>query len=70
MFEGAANIVLAFRMFEGAANILLAFRGFTRKESFANSFWSTKAENWNGRIAMVSQISRCSNHCGLQACLL
>ena len=24
-------------------------RGFTRKEPFANSFWSPKAENWNGR---------------------
>ena len=28
-------------------------RGFTRKEPFANGFWSTKAENWNGRVAMV-----------------
>lgn len=24
-----------------------------RKEPFANGFWSTKAENWNGRAAMM-----------------
>ena len=28
-------------------------RGYTRKEPFATSFWSPKAENWNGRLAMV-----------------
>ena len=33
--------------------VALMCRGFTRKEPFANGFWSTKAENWNGRVAMV-----------------
>jgi hypothetical protein len=32
-------------------------RGFTRKEPFANHFlglhWTPKAENWNGRLAMM-----------------
>eukprot|EP00878_Enallax_costatus_P000414 GHUV01000504.1.p1 GENE.GHUV01000504.1~~GHUV01000504.1.p1 ORF type:complete len:222 (+),score=48.99 GHUV01000504.1:240-905(+) len=32
-------------------------RDFTRKEAFANNFlglsWSPKAENWNGRVAMM-----------------
>lgn len=28
-------------------------KGYTRKEPFANSFWSPKAENWNGRLAMI-----------------
>ena len=26
---------------------------YYRKEPFANGFWSTKAENWNGRVAMM-----------------
>ncbi|WIA33808.1 hypothetical protein OEZ86_006918 [Tetradesmus obliquus] len=33
------------------------FKGYTRKEPFANHFlglnWSPKAENWNGRLAMM-----------------
>ena len=24
-----------------------------RKEPFANGVWQTKAENWNGRVAMM-----------------
>lgn len=32
-------------------------RGWTRKEEFANHFgglnWTPKAENWNGRVAMM-----------------
>eukprot|EP00884_Botryococcus_braunii_P021411 jgi/Botrbrau1/7954/Bobra.9_2s0112.1 len=28
-------------------------RGFTRKEPFANAIFSPKAENWNGRLAML-----------------
>ena len=32
-------------------------RGYTRKEPFANNFaglnWTPKAENWNGRLAML-----------------
>ena len=31
------------------ASYIPIVRGFTRKEAFATSFWSTKAENWNGR---------------------
>ena len=33
--------------------LICAGRGYTRKEPFANAFWSPKAENWNGRLAMV-----------------
>lgn len=28
-------------------------RGYTRKEPFANGIWTPKAENWNGRTAMM-----------------
>lgn len=28
-------------------------RGYTRKEPFANGIWTPKAENWNGRVAML-----------------
>jgi len=35
------------------ASYIPIVRGYTRKEPFANSFWSPKAENWNGRLAMV-----------------
>ncbi|CAL5227649.1 g10655 [Coccomyxa viridis] len=35
------------------ASYIPIVRGFTRKEPFANAFWSPKAENWNGRVAMV-----------------
>ena len=28
-------------------------RGYTRKEPFANGIWTPKAENWNGRTAMI-----------------
>jgi len=35
------------------ASYIPIVRGYTRKEPFANAFWSTKAENWNGRLAMV-----------------
>jgi hypothetical protein len=35
------------------ASYIPIFKGFTRKEPFANGFWSTKAENWNGRAAML-----------------
>jgi len=28
-------------------------KGFTRKEAFSNGVWNPKAENWNGRIAMM-----------------
>jgi hypothetical protein len=36
---------------------VLLHRGYTRKEPFANNFlglpWTPKAENWNGRLAML-----------------
>ncbi len=31
------------------ASCIPIVRGFTRKEPYANSFWSPRAENWNGR---------------------
>ena len=36
-----------------AATPMLACRGYTRKEPFANGIWTPKAENWNGRVAML-----------------
>jgi len=35
------------------ASYIPIVRGFTRKEPFANAFWSPKAENYNGRLAMI-----------------
>ncbi len=32
---------------------LCLLRGYTRKEPFANGIWTPKAENWNGRTAMI-----------------
>ena len=32
---------------------LMLCRGYTRKEPFANGIWTPKAENWNGRTAML-----------------
>jgi len=46
------SIAATFLLFSFASYIPIV-RGFTRKEPFANGFWSTKAENWNGRVAMV-----------------
>jgi len=34
-------------------------KGFTRKEPFANGVWTPKAENWNGRIAMMGFLGMC-----------
>lgn len=31
----------------------MSCRGYTRKEPFANGIWTPKAENWNGRVAML-----------------
>lgn len=28
-------------------------KGYTRKEPFQTGFWNVKAENWNGRVAML-----------------
>lgn len=46
------SIAAVFLLISFASYIPIA-RGFTRKEPFANSFWSPKAENYNGRLAMV-----------------
>lgn len=35
------------------ASYIPIFRGYTRKEPFANGIWTPKAENWNGRVAML-----------------
>ncbi|KAL0035380.1 hypothetical protein WJX77_003777 [Trebouxia sp. C0004] len=35
------------------ASYIPIFRGYTRKEPFANGIWTPKAENWNGRTAMI-----------------
>ena len=32
---------------------MVVCRGYTRKEPFANGIWTPKAENWNGRVAML-----------------
>ena len=32
---------------------MLLCRGYTRKEPFSNGIWTPKAENWNGRVAMM-----------------
>ena len=34
-------------------HMLCLLRGYTRKEPFANGVWTPKAENWNGRTAMI-----------------
>jgi hypothetical protein len=34
-------------------HMLCLLRGYTRKEPFANGIWTPKAENWNGRTAMI-----------------
>ena len=34
-------------------HMLWLLRGYTRKEPFANGIWTPKAENWNGRTAMI-----------------
>jgi hypothetical protein len=35
------------------ATYIPLIKGYTRKEAFATSLWSPKAENWNGRLAMM-----------------
>eukprot|EP00891_Asterochloris_glomerata_P000655 jgi/Astpho2/655/Aster-04494 len=35
------------------ATYIPIFKGFTRKEPFENGVFTAKAENWNGRVAMV-----------------
>ncbi len=37
----------------GRTSLLWCCRGYTRKEPFANGIWTPKAENWNGRTAMM-----------------
>jgi hypothetical protein len=49
--------VFAAFLFISFASYAPIARGYTRKEPFANRFlglsWSPKAENWNGRLAML-----------------
>ena len=35
------------------SKVVHVHRGYTRKEPFANGIWTPKAENWNGRTAMI-----------------
>lgn len=50
--KAPAPILFSFAIIAIASYIPI-LKGFTRKEPFANGFWSTKAENWNGRVAMM-----------------
>jgi len=50
--EAPLSILAAFIII-GIASSIPVLKGYTRKEPFANAFWSPKAENWNGRLAMV-----------------
>jgi len=52
IFEAPGPILATFVLI-AVASAVPVFRGYTRKEKFANSFWSPKAENWNGRLAML-----------------
>ena len=36
-----------------SSSFVLLFRGYTRKEPFENGIFTAKAENWNGRTAMI-----------------
>lgn len=46
-------IVLAVFVLISLASFIPITRGYTRKEAFANGIWQPKAENWNGRLAML-----------------
>ncbi|KAL3146202.1 hypothetical protein ABBQ32_002906 [Trebouxia sp. C0010 RCD-2024] len=50
--EAPAPILFSFAVIAIASYIPI-LKGFTRKEPFANGVWQTKAENWNGRVAMM-----------------
>lgn len=43
----ASFIIIAFATYAPIA------KGYTRKEAWANGPWTPKAENWNGRLAMM-----------------
>jgi hypothetical protein len=45
--------ILAAFVIISLASYIPVFRGFTRKEPFENGIFTSKAENWNGRLAMV-----------------
>ena len=40
-------------LFQITLTLYMLCRGYTRKEPFANGIWTPKAENWNGRTAMM-----------------
>jgi hypothetical protein len=46
-------IVLASFVLFSIATYVPIFKGYTRKEPFANGPWTPKAENFNGRVAML-----------------
>jgi len=50
--EAPTPILFSFAIIAIASYIPI-LKGFTRKEPFASNFWNTKAENWNGRAAMM-----------------
>lgn len=50
--DAPAPILFSFAIIAIASYIPI-LKGFTRKEPFANGIWQTKAENWNGRVAMM-----------------
>ncbi|KAK9808432.1 hypothetical protein WJX73_004832 [Symbiochloris irregularis] len=50
--EQPLGVLASFVIISLASYIPIA-RGFTRKEPFANGIFTPKAENWNGRAAMV-----------------
>jgi hypothetical protein len=49
----APNTIVLSILIIAVASAVPVLRGYTRKEPFANSFWSPKAENINGRLAML-----------------
>jgi len=50
--EAPASILAVFVLISLASYIPI-FRGYTRKEDFSNGPFTPKAENWNGRLAMI-----------------
>jgi len=46
-------IVIASFVIIAIASYAPIAKGYTRKEPFATGIWTPKAENWNGRVAMM-----------------
>ncbi|KAK9842648.1 hypothetical protein WJX74_000095 [Apatococcus lobatus] len=45
--------ILAGSVIIALASYIPIFRGYTRKEAFSTGIFTPKAENWNGRLAMM-----------------